>query len=283
MRVFVAGATGAIGRRLIPLLVEVGHGVTGSSRTESGVTRLRGQGADGVQVNVFDRDALRAAVAAAAPEVVVHQLTALSQGSAADNARIRRDGTRNLVDAARQAGVTRMVAQSIAWAYAPGRGPAVESTALDVAADPPRSVTVGGVVALEQAVAELDQHVILRFGLLYGPGTWYRRDGRMAHQLAGGAFVATGGVSSFVHVDDAARATVLALGWPSGPVNVVDDEPASAHAWAPAFANAVGAPEPPRVDGAAGWERGADNTLARKGRGWQPLYPSWCQGFTTLT
>jgi NAD dependent epimerase/dehydratase family len=193
MRVFVAGATGAIGRRLIPLLVEVGHRVTGSSRTESGVTRLRGQGADGVQVNVFDRDALRAAVAAAAPEVVVHQLTALSQGSAADNARIRRDGTRNLVDAARQAGVTRMVAQSIAWAYAPGRGPAVESTALDVAADPPRSVTVGGVVALEQAVAELDQHVILRFGLLYGPGTWYRRDGRMAHQLAGGAFVATGG------------------------------------------------------------------------------------------
>jgi nucleoside-diphosphate-sugar epimerase len=213
--------------------------------------------------------------------VVVHQLTALTGGSPVDNARVRREGTRNLVDAAKAAGVRRVVAQSISWAYEPGDKPADEQTPLDLAAEEPRAVSVGGVHALETAVAEADEHVVLRFGTFYGPGTWYRRDDLFGRKFAAGEYVATEGVSSFVHVDDAAAATVAALTWPSGPVNVVDDEPATAHEWAPVFARAVGAPRPPTSTGAAGWERGADNTLARS-RGWAPRYPSWREGFRTL-
>ncbi|MDW6061200.1 NAD(P)-dependent oxidoreductase [Streptomyces sp. FXJ1.4098] len=310
MRIFVAGATGAVGRRLVPLLVAAGHEVTGGTRTPQGVERLRAQGASAVRVDVFDADSVHRAVAAAAPEAVVHQLTDLAHGDRAANGRIRREGTRHLVDAAKRAGVTRIVAQSISWAYAPGDAPADESTPLDVAAEPPRAGMVGSLRALEEAAAEIETHVVLRYGTFYGPGTWYARGGPLEAVLRGdqvtrdpaagdpaagdpaagdpvaaliGPVVAGDAVSSFVHVEDAARAAVAALDWPSGTVNVVDDEPAPARAWLPAFAAAVGAPAPaPAVDGGrAGWERGADNTRARR-LGWRPLHPTWRTGFTTL-
>ncbi|ADI08558.1 dTDP-glucose 4,6-dehydratase [Streptomyces bingchenggensis BCW-1] len=295
MRIFVAGATGAVGRRLVPLLVAAGHEVTGGTRTPQGAERLRAQGASAVRVDVFDADSVHRAVAAAAPEAVVHQLTDLAHGDRAANGRIRRAGTRHLVDAAKRAGVTRIVAQSISWAYAPGDAPADESTPLDTAAEPPRAGMVGSLRALEETAAEIETHVVLRYGTFYGPGTWYARGGPLEAALRGeqaaggpvaaliGPAVAGDAVSSFVHVEDAARAAVAALGWPSGTVNVVDDEPAPARAWLPAFAAAVGAPAPaPAVDGGrAGWERGADNTLARR-LGWRPLHPTWRTGFTTL-
>ncbi|MGW0191764.1 NAD-dependent epimerase/dehydratase family protein, partial [Nonomuraea sp. NPDC003201] len=256
MHVFVAGAAGAIGRYLVPLLVEAGHRVTGSSRTDSGLDRLRAHGAGAVRLDVFDAEAVARAVAEAAPDAIVHQLTALNGGTPADNGRIRRIGTRNLVDAAERAGVRRIVAQSIAWAYEAGDAPATEDTPLDVTAPAPRSGVVGGVQALEEAVAELDEHVVLRYGLFYGPGTWYRPGGLVADVLRNGGptddpasvflsgLAADGAVSSFVHVEDAAEATVAALRWPSGTVNIVDDEPAPAREWLPALAAAVGAPAP---------------------------------------
>lgn len=325
MRIFVAGATGAVGRRLVPLLVAAGHEVTGGTRTPQGVERLRAQGASAVRVDVFDADSVHRAVAAAAPEAVVHQLTDLAHGDRAANGRIRREGTRHLVDAAKRAGVTRIVAQSISWAYAPGDAPADESTPLDLAAEPPRAGMVGSLRALEEAAAEIETHVVLRYGTFYGPGTWYARGGPLEAALRGeqatgdpatgdpaagdpaandpaakgpaakdpaakdpvaaliGPVVAGDAVSSFIHVEDAARAAVAALDWPSGTVNIVDDEPAPARAWLPAFAAAVGAPPPaPAVDGGrAGWERGADNTRARR-LGWRPLHPTWRTGFTTL-
>ncbi|WNV87803.1 NAD(P)-dependent oxidoreductase [Umezawaea sp. Da 62-37] len=281
MRIFLAGATGAIGKRLVPVLVEAGHQVIGTTRTDAGVLALRDLGAVGVRVDAFDRDGIAVAVAAAAPDVVVHQLTALSGDSAVDNARLRVEGTRNLVDAAKAAGVRRVVAQSISWAYEPGDKPADERTPLDLSAEGPRAVSVGGVHALETAVAEVDEHVVLRFGTFYGPGTWYSRDDLFGRKFREGGFTATAGVSSFIHVDDAAAATAAALTWATGPVNVVDDEPATGYEWTPVFARAVGAPEPATGDGAAGWERGADNTLARL-RGWNPRYPSWRAGFPTL-
>lgn len=283
MRVFVAGATGAIGRRLVPLLVGAGHDVTGTGRTDDGMARLGEQGAAGVRVDVFDRDEMHAAVMAAEPDVVVHQLTALSDGNAVDNARIRGDGTRNLVDAAKLAGVRRIVAQSIAFAYEPGEEPAAENTPLDLAAGEPRSVSVQGVVALESTVAEIDTHVVLRFGTFYGPGTWHSRTGLVAQKMRKGEYTANDGVTSFIHVDDAAAATVRALSWPSGAVNIVDDEPAPARVWAPVFAEAVGVPRPPATDGSASWERGASNTLARTDRGWSPSIPSWRTGFAVLS
>ncbi|HEY3479813.1 MAG TPA: NAD(P)H-binding protein, partial [Streptomyces sp.] len=149
MRVFLAGATGVIGRRLVPVLVAQGHQVTGLARTAEGRAALRARGAEAVVADVFDADALARGVREAAPEVVVHQLTALSGGSSEANARMRTVGTRNLVDAALAAGARRMVAQSIAWTYRPGALPATEDVPLDLGADEPRRTTVAAVDALE--------------------------------------------------------------------------------------------------------------------------------------
>jgi nucleoside-diphosphate-sugar epimerase len=274
MRIFVAGASGAIGTALVPQLIEAGHEVLGTSRSTGGVDRLASMGATGVRLDVFDRAAVRAAVIGAEPEVVIHQLTALADFSLADNARIRVEGTRNLVDAALAARVRRMVAQSIAFAYEPGDCPADEDTPLAGTSEEPRATTVSGVRALESAVAELPRYVILRYGTLYGPGTWYAPGGRMAAQLR-----ATDGISSFVHVHDAASAAVQALSWRSGVVNIVDDEPAPGREWVPVLASALGVPAPEPTPGRAPWERGATNSLARK-LGWQPRFPSWRTGFS---
>lgn len=279
MRIFLAGATGVVGRRLVPLLISAGHQVTGLARSTAAAERLRSSGAEPAVVDVFDADALTAAVRAAAPETVIHQLTALSDRDFAANARIRVEGTRNLVTAARAAGVRRIVAQSIAWAYAPGAEPATEDTPLDVGAtDPARAGTVAGVVALEGAVQELPEWVVLRYGLFYGPDTWYAPGAAtMADKL-----VANGDITSFVHVDDAAAAASAALAWPTGAVNVCDDEPAAATEWVPAFCRWVGAPAPAPATPAerAGWARGADNRHAREHLGWVPVHPSWRAGFT---
>lgn len=155
---------------------------------------------------------------------------------------------------------------------------------------------VGSLRALEEAVAGVEAHVVLRYGTFYGPGTWHARGGALDAVLRGratddpgaalvGGAVPGDAVSSFVHVEDAALAAVAALGWPSGAVNVVDDEPAPAREWLPAFAAAVGAPAPAPVEGPGagreGWERGADNTRARR-LGWRPVHASWRTGFTTL-
>ncbi|GAA1947995.1 NAD-dependent epimerase/dehydratase family protein [Kitasatospora viridis] len=283
MHVFLAGGTGAVGRLLLPLLLDAGHRVTAASRTGAGAERLRAAGATPVLLDVFDRAAVEAAVRAAAPEAVLHQLTALADYDLAANARIRREGTRNLVDAAKAAGVRRIVAQSIAWAYQGGPAPADETVPLDPGTAEPRATTVGSVGALEQAVAELPESVVLRYGMLYGPGTWYSPDGLMAERLGRGELATGPAVTSFLHVADAARAALAALEWPSGPVNVVDDEPAAATEWVPALAAALGRPAPTAVlTERQPWERGADNARARKEFGWQPLHASWRTGFAAL-
>ncbi|WP_433887432.1 NAD-dependent epimerase/dehydratase family protein [Streptomyces sp. CA-111067] len=278
MRIFIAGGTGVIGRQLVPLLVRQGHDVVVGTRRPDHLPALRDAGADGAVMDVFDAESVAAAVAGASPEVVVHQLTSLAGGDPAANARIRAEGTRNLVGAAKRAGVRRIVAQSISWAYEPGPGPAAEDTPLDIGAPAPRSVTVGGVRALESAVAEIDEYVILRYGTFYGPGTWYAPGGFVAGALAKGTVAANDAVSSFVHVEDAAAAVPLALGWPSGAVNIVDDEPAPAHLWVPVLAGVLGAPAPARSEGGAAWERGAANAKARS-LGWLPGHPTWRTGF----
>jgi nucleoside-diphosphate-sugar epimerase len=281
MRIFLAGATGAIGRRLVPLLVAAGHDVTGTTRHPGKQELLHALGARPAVVDMFDREAVTAALRAARPEAVIHQLTDLGTADLAANGRLRIAGTRNLVDAARAAGVRRMVAQSIAFAYAPGDGLAREEEPLDLAAPPPRGDMVRGVRALEEATATMDAGVILRYGLFYGPGTWYAPDGMMAEQARRRELVADGDIASFVHIDDAARAAVDALAWPPGAVNIVDDEPAPGAAWAPVFARAVGAPPPVVTEERHPWARGAANTRARDERGWTPRYPSWRIGFAT--
>jgi nucleoside-diphosphate-sugar epimerase len=281
MKIFVAGATGAIGRRLLPLLAAAGHDVAGATRVAAKGELVRALGATPVIVNVFDREALVAAVAAARPDVVIHQLTDLAGRDFAGNTRIRIEGTRNLLDAAQAAGVRRVIAQSLAFAYAPGVGPAREDEPLDLDAPESRRQTIVGVQALEGAVAALPAGVILRYGLLYGPGTWYAPDGQIADQVRRGALVANENVSSFVHVEDAARAALAALDWPAGAVNVVDDEPAPATVWLPVYAAALGAPAPPTAPGQDRGARGASNAKARHELGWQPRYPTWRIGFAS--
>lgn len=229
-------------------------------------------------MDALDRESVFAALASARPDAVIHQLTDLSHSDFEANSRLRIVGTRNLVDAARAIGVPRLIAQSIAFAYAPGGAPAGEDEPLDLDAPPPRQQLVAGVQALEAAVAEMPMGIILRYGLLYGPGTWFAHDGERAAQARRGELTITAGVTSFVHVADAALVALLALDWPPGPTNVVDDEPAAGTAWGPLFAAAVGAPAP-TIQTAGRAERGAVNTRARRLLNWQPIYPTWRSGF----
>jgi nucleoside-diphosphate-sugar epimerase len=180
-RIFLAGAAGVIGRRLLPLLRGAGHSVWGTTRSPERMEFARGLGAHPVVVDVFDAEALARAVLEAKPEIVIHQLTDLAEvrdpakrpAALARNARIRDEGTRNLVAAARQAGARRLIAQSIAWVYAPGAKPYREDHPLDLNADGPQGVSVCGVASLERQVlgAPPMEGVVLRYGRVYGPGS----------------------------------------------------------------------------------------------------------------
>ena len=204
-----------------------------------------------VVIDVFDRDALMDAVRTANPDVIIHQLTDLSAADFAATDRLRIEGTRNLVDAAKAAGVRRLIAQSLAIVYATKAEPATEQ---DPLADETPAVrdTVKGVRSLEAAVAELPEGISLRYGLLYGPGTWYSRIGPFADAVRQGKRPASSGISSFLHVKDAARAAMLAIDWPAGVVNIVDDEPAAGTEWLPQL------------------RRGDRSTAPADGRAWRP-------------
>jgi nucleoside-diphosphate-sugar epimerase len=305
VKVFVAGASGAIGKPLVRQLRAAGHEVTGMTRREERAEEIRAGGADAVVCDVFDAEALREAVVAAEPEVVVHALTALpprfkpkADYLAATN-RVRSEGTRNLVAAAQAAGARRLVAESVAFFYEP-EGDWVKQEEARLFVDPPGRFAAGrdALVELEQQVAGAAglEGVVLRFGWLYGPGTYYDRDGSMAEETLKrrNPIVGAGtGRFSVVHVDDAATAIVAALdqGAP-GTYNVVDDEPAPLREWLPVYAEALGAKPPRRVPvwlarlaagpdlaSAAVAMRGASNAKAKRELGWQPAHPSWRQGF----
>jgi nucleoside-diphosphate-sugar epimerase len=217
MRILLAGATGAIGRRLTPLLIAAGHDATGTTRSAEGARKLEAAGIRAAIVDVYDAAALARAAVDARPEVVVHQLTDLPQAldekelaaSYPRNARIRVEGTRNLIAAARAAGARRFIVQSIAFAYAPGREPHVEDDPLNLV-DGPRLTTVRGAADMEeQVLASGMEAVVLRYGLLYGPGTWNVGPN---HKPA-------------LHVDAAAQAAVLGLSRGStGIYNIADDD-----------------------------------------------------------
>lgn len=215
LRIFLAGAGGVIGQRLTPLLVKAGHAVTGTTRTPDKADAIAALGAAPVVVDVFDTDALAGAMQNAAPNVVIHQLTdlAFAPGSPlyaegqARNARLRIGGTRNLVAAARAAGVKRMLTQSIAFIYAPGPGLRLESDPLD--ADPARASTVDAVRVMEDLTLAFGEGIVLRYGYLYGPGTWYE----------------TAAKPPSVHVDAAAQACALALDKAApGVYNIAEDD-----------------------------------------------------------
>ncbi len=305
MRVFLAGAGGAIGRSLLPRLIEAGHDVTGLSRSEERAGAIRAAGAKALVCDVFDADGLAEGVAAASPEVVVHEMTSLPdridlrKPDYGPNNRIRREGTRNLLGAARAAGTRRVVAQSIAFMYAPVGGPVKDEDApLMTGAPGAFGESVEATVSLEDQVTSAEglAGLVLRYGWFYGPGTYFGLDGSTAEDVRRRRFPIVGGgsgISSFIHLDDAAAATVAAVerGAP-GIYNVVDDEPAPMSEWIPVYAEAIGAKRPRRVPAwlarlvagspsvaMATGLRGASNAKAKAAFGWEPSFPSWRQGF----
>ncbi|MCC7451006.1 MAG: NAD(P)-dependent oxidoreductase [Anaerolineae bacterium] len=281
MKIFLAGATGAIGRLLVPLLFQAGHDVAGTTRSAAKCDQIVVAGARPVIMDAYDRDGVFAALHAERPDVVIHMLTDLNTRDFPGNSRLRIEGTRNLVDAARAVGVQRMIAESISWICAAGEGLSREDDPLDLDAPAPRGSTVAATKALEDAVAEIPKNIVLRYGILYGPGTWYSRDEWVSERMRKGEIEANDAVTSFIHVADAAQAARQALDWPAGIYNVVDDDPAAATAWVPLYARLIGAPPPPVRAGKQAWERGASNAKAR-GVGWRPQYPTWREGFTEV-
>jgi nucleoside-diphosphate-sugar epimerase len=261
VRVFVAGATGAIGRPLVDRLVAGGHEVIGTTRDEGRARALRERGAEAVVLDAFDAGAVHAAVRAAEPEVVVHQLTALPadadrrkvRAAGEMTARLRRETVPTFAHAARDAGARRFVAQSISFVTRPDGRPVHDEDA-PLMFDPAWTrENVEAVAALEAATTGTDglEGVVLRYGFYYGPGTWYDRDGTIATMVRKRRYpvVGTGeGRSSFVHVDDAVDATVRALdrGMP-GVYNITGDAPAAQREWLPEAARLLGAKAPHRA------------------------------------
>jgi nucleoside-diphosphate-sugar epimerase len=305
MKVFVAGASGAIGRPLMRQLVSAGHEVTGTTRRADRAEEIRATGASAVVCDVFDRQALAGAVKEAAPEVVVNQLTSLPEDynprkiDYGPTNRVRKEGGANLMSAALAAGVRRYITQSIAFIYAPeGEWVKDESARAFEEAPPPFEAGVRAMLAHEREVlgARGIEGVVLRYGQFYGPGTYYGSGGAIARQVSKRLLPIIGpgsGIASFIHVEDAAGATVAALdrGEP-GIYNVTDDEPAPMTDWLPVYARAIGAKPPRRVPTwlarLVGGKiavyfgtqlRGASNARAKKELGWQPQYASWRRGF----
>lgn len=303
MRIVVAGASGAVGKALVPRLVARGHQVAGLVRRQGAA--VAAMGAAPLVVDALDGAAVRAALLAFRPEAVIHQLTALPQaidlrdfaGVFAATNRLRTQGTDNLIAAARAVGARRFVAQSYCgWPYARIGGPAKsEDDPLDPDPPPAFRETLAAIRHLERAVAEIGG-VSLRYGGFYGPGTSLSRDGTAVAEIRRRRFPVVGkggGIWSFIHIADAASAAVAAVeGEAAGTFNVVDDDPAPVAAWLPALAQAVGAKPPLHVPAFIGRlvlpkhlylmmtaQRGGANARFKRSFGWQPAFASWREGF----
>ena len=308
MRVFIAGATGAVGSRLVPLLVAEGHEVVGTSRSAERLGDIEAAGAKGVVMDGLDAASVRAAVLDARPEVIVHELTGLGgvtpdlkhfdEGFAATNA-LRTAGTDHLLAAAREAGVARFVAQSYTgWPNERTGGPVkTEEDPIDPTPTAASRETVAAIRHVEQSTTDAGG-LVLRYGGLYGPGNAIGTGGEMLAMVQDGKLPLVGGgtgVWSFVHVEDAASATALAVtrGAP-GLYNIVDDDPAPISEWLPELASIIGAKPPMHVPalvarpliGEHGVSlmtkvRGSSNAKAKRELGWELRYPSWREGFRT--
>jgi nucleoside-diphosphate-sugar epimerase len=306
MRVFVAGATGAIGKQLLPRLVEAGHEVHGMTRSESKQAMLHGLGAVPVVADALDADRVAEAVGRARPDVIVHQLTAIPENLDLRHYdrdfeltnRLRTEGTDHLLSVGQAVGVRRFVAQSFFASYA-RTGAAVKSEEDPFDPAPAREMreTLAAIRHLEEAVlgARWTEGIVLRYGAFYGPGTSLAPGSAQTELVRKRKFPLVGdggGVWSFVHVADAAEATVAAVEHGSrGVYNIVDDDPAPVAEWLPALAQELGAKKPVRVPrfigrlfaGEAGVVmmtevRGASNAKAKRELGWRPAHPSWRQG-----
>ncbi len=309
MRIFVAGATGAVGCRLVPRLVREGHVVTGLTHTPSNAGFVQELGAEPIVADALDREAIHAAVSAARPDVIVHELTDLKDASDlrkfertfASSNRLRIEGTDYLLAAARDCGVKRMVAQSFCgWPYA-RIGGHVKSEEEPLDPNPPEQQrsTLDAIRHLERAVSTsaAPEGVVLRYGAFYGPNTGLFEATQIAQIRKRHVPMIGDGAAwwSFLHIDDAAEATALAVMHGAGVYNIVDDDPAPVREWLPAMAAILRAKPPFRVPAwlarlAAGEHlvammtesRAGSNAKAKRELGWRPRHPSWRQGFAEI-
>lgn len=262
MKVFIAGATGAIGRLLVPAMVRAGHDVVGMTTSEQGVRTLKEYGAGGVVANALDAEAVESAVKQVKPDAVIEELTSLPRhytpeemrAAAGRDRTVRLLGGQNLYSAARTAGARRYLVQSTGFFYGPGAGLATETDSLAFDASPGVSANVQTYDQVERRVLGASdsamEGVALRYGFFYGPGTWFTEGGDVANQIREGKYPIVGagqGVWSWIHIEDAAMATVAALDGAPGVYNIVDDDPSEQATWITAFAASLGAPEPPRI------------------------------------
>jgi nucleoside-diphosphate-sugar epimerase len=310
MKVFVAGATGAIGKQLVPRLVAAGHEVHGMTRSESKQAMLHALGAVPVVADALDPDQVLNAVSRARPDVIIHQLTAiravntrhLDRDFALTN-RLRTHGTDHLLSAGRAVGVRRFVAQSNAALMYARTGPAikVEEDSLDLSPAREMRESAAAIRQLEEAVlgARWTDGIVLRYGWFYGPGTSLAPGEQQIEMIRKHKFPQVGdggGIWSFIHIADAAEATLAAVEHGRrGVYNVVDDDPAPVAEWLPALARTLGARKPPRVPrfigrlfaGEAGVVmmtelRGASNAKAKRELAWRPTHRSWREGFAEV-
>lgn len=258
MKVFVAGASGAIGRPIVAELLRRGHEVTGLTSSDGGAAALAALGATVARASVLDASAIDAAIKASAAEVVIDELTKLPPSprdmaaAAEEDRQLRLEGGANLRRAARRHGVRRYIQQSSGFFLAAGSGLAEESERLAVDASPRVAASADTYSRLELRLFEPGEMegVALRYGFFYGTGTWYNPDGACAEMARQRELAIIGdgaGVWSWIHIEDAAAATVAALEIPPGTYHIVDDEPLPQSRWLPAFAKFVGAPAPPRI------------------------------------
>jgi 2-alkyl-3-oxoalkanoate reductase len=303
MRVLLAGATGAIGRPLIRGLKQHGHSVFGLVRAAESTRMLTEMGAEAVIGDALDAASVRTAIARVHPDAVINELTSLPrhytpaemEAAAERDSRVRREGNVNLLASMRESGVRRYVLQSSGFWYAPGPGLADESSPLAVDASPGVAASARVYVELESTAfraSEIDC-VAMRYGFFYGPGTWYTNAGDMGDQVRRQQvpIIGTGqGVWSFVHIEDAASATVTALECAPGAYNIVDDHPSQQRIWLPAFASFCGAPEPLQISeqealATSGADsvycatrlRGASNKKARNELNFRPCPLEWLE------
>lgn len=302
MRILVAGSTGAIGRPLVADLVRKGHEVVGTTTSDRGLKILRAIGADGAILDVLDAAAVDAVVKKARPDAVIDELTSLPRYYTIEEMRaagerdrkVRLQGGQNIYNAARAAGARRYIVQSTGYFYAPGPGLASEADPLAHASTSPAvSASVQMYSQIETRALQSPDlpGVVLRYGFFYGPGTWFAPGEDVANQMREGQYAITGsgqGVWSWIHVEDAALATVAAIECSPGVYNIVDDDPSTQAVWASAFAKFVHAPEPPRISEEDALRklgpdlvyyatrlRGASNRKAKEQLGFSPRRLEW--------
>ncbi|WP_436875159.1 NAD-dependent epimerase/dehydratase family protein [Mammaliicoccus sciuri] len=269
--------TNRLGTKLTKRLIEEGYEVAGLTTSEKGKEKLDNAVVKAYIGNILEYDTIEKSIGDFKPDIIMNEITDLKQVDMSANTKVRIEGTRNLVEAAIKHDVPHIQSQSIAFVYEAGDTLATEETSLEYDASGDRKITVDGVEGLEKESARLNKHVILRYGLLYGPGTWYGKDGMIYNQFINGEVTMTDGVQSFIHIDDAVEIAIQALNFESGVYNVADDEPVKGDDWAKWYANELNVTPTLNIEPAAPFERGVTNKKF-KDQGGKLIYTTWKDG-----